>query len=383
MSDIFDEYCRIAIEKGIVKKADPNDREDKESSSEYRDTIMALYGIDINESGKRNIIEEAHPESVIIAPSYDKLNGLVENNNERHDIMVGIVNKVPKGNHTQHRYAKKELLDKLISLGYKLDNAGEENLCVLADTCSAKLANEIKKEALKKEALLPLALIKGLSWGIGALSLYTGYKNQFGSNIREGILPDTQKAAAELTDVLNKVSGTDKRKVKWWVDNLTYLESIVPSILKIVERPSNVAPIRDFDDAMHMKNEVDLAKEDFAFLKKANAYFQKLSSELEMFADEVANMSETSDSHSNEAWKTLVSIWESVAGSDFSEARRALVTLKESIDKQLVDFRSLLNSGDKAKEVAQDAEKQLITLEHSENTQQKEIMPDFEFTEES
>jgi hypothetical protein len=31
---------------------------------------------------ERNIMEDAHPDSVVISPSYDKLNGLVENENE-------------------------------------------------------------------------------------------------------------------------------------------------------------------------------------------------------------------------------------------------------------------------------------------------------------
>ena len=53
------------------------------------DIIESLYNVkpDSSVEYERNIIDRAHPHSVVISPAYDKINGLVENENERHDII--------------------------------------------------------------------------------------------------------------------------------------------------------------------------------------------------------------------------------------------------------------------------------------------------------
>ena len=118
-SEIFDNYVKIAEEKGIVSKDAPEKakkilEETGRADSRSIKDIEKLYGVknDTLKSMeyKRNIIEDAHPDSIVIAPSYDKLNGLVENNNERQDIMLRLVNKMPNGQLDNHKYAQKDLL---------------------------------------------------------------------------------------------------------------------------------------------------------------------------------------------------------------------------------------------------------------------------------
>lgn len=157
-SDIFDEYAKIASEKGLVKLS-----EESAALKKYKDdayprvgsddisTIEALYGVKPAENPikyKHNIMEAAHPNAVIIAPSYDKLNGLVENEIERQNITLNIVMKSTTGkNVTQGpKYAHKDLMMQLVRIANDLDNQNIDELRVIADDC----IEQLEKKNLKK-----------------------------------------------------------------------------------------------------------------------------------------------------------------------------------------------------------------------------------------
>ena len=167
-NEIFDNFIKIALDKGMITK-DPIKKIAKDNGSSDISSIEALYGtqpkLPSEMEYKRNIIEDAHPNSVVISPSYDKINGLVENNNERQDIILNILNKTPTGVLTNHKYAEKELILSLVRLGNDLDNKDAEQLRVLADVCLEQVASKpIKKEAW----VLPVI---GVASVIGALYL--------------------------------------------------------------------------------------------------------------------------------------------------------------------------------------------------------------------
>src|SRR5580698_958921 len=113
MSEVFDNFIKIAMEKGLVSKAEA-ERTEKNTKSPRWDSldisaIEALYGVKPNlpkdMEYEHNIMEDAHPNSVVIAPSYDKLNGLVENNNELQAILMHIIYKEPEmGSPNQGKY---------------------------------------------------------------------------------------------------------------------------------------------------------------------------------------------------------------------------------------------------------------------------------------
>lgn len=188
MSEIFNKYASIAKEKGLISISEdkPNPRYDSKDLNE----IEILYGIKPNGKDETDIIDQAHPESVIIAPSYDRLNGLVENVKERHNIMVGIVMKPQQGKLTQHRYAaaRSELVDELIRIGFLMDNKNESSLCSLADSCS---------ESLVKEAFWPLV---GLI-AVGVVALYTTLSQNI--SMSQGIIQDADKAVTELQEAVD------------------------------------------------------------------------------------------------------------------------------------------------------------------------------------
>ena len=146
-SDMFDAYAKLAEETGLIKTA-------KEDHKKYRDsvsarcgsddisTIEALYGLKIESpiEYENCIMEYAHPNAVVISDSYDKINGLVENNIERHNIIVNkIMSKAPSGSLILHKDAVRNLKMQLIRIGNDMDNADEEEIRVLADDCLEEL----------------------------------------------------------------------------------------------------------------------------------------------------------------------------------------------------------------------------------------------------
>jgi hypothetical protein len=155
-SDIFNSYIEIAEKEGLVSLAEEESNDSSSSKkaleknpradSLTKERIAKLYNLKPdapkNMSYDRNIIERAHPKSVIIAPAYDKINGLVENNNERQDIILRIVDKRTNGLLTQHKYAQEEMVRSLVRIANNMDNRDEEELRVLADECLEQLVKE-------------------------------------------------------------------------------------------------------------------------------------------------------------------------------------------------------------------------------------------------
>jgi hypothetical protein len=206
-SDVFDSFVKIALEKGLISEDAPEKAKKKLESNPRADSldisaIEALYGVKPNAlkgmEYKRNIIENAHPESVIIAPSYDKLHGLVENENERQDISINIINRMPDGNITQHKYAEHDLLMTLVRVGNELDNQNKHELRALSDVCLEKISSVT---TIKKRALIPaIALAAGAA--LGALWL-----QQHMPFISQSFTEDYKKLMAEIEDVLKQGSS--------------------------------------------------------------------------------------------------------------------------------------------------------------------------------
>src|SRR5512142_1100769 len=145
-SEIFESFVKIAQEQGLLAEAEHAEHTEKdfsETNPRYDslsiEQISKLYGVKPDKPKdmeyKKNIMEDAHPDSVVISPSHDKLNGLVENNIERQNILLHIVHKEPDGHLTQRKYARKQLLLSLVRIGNELDNRGDDELRKLADAC--------------------------------------------------------------------------------------------------------------------------------------------------------------------------------------------------------------------------------------------------------
>jgi hypothetical protein len=150
---------------------------------------------------KKNIMDIAHPQAVIIAPSYDPLNGLVENENERHNIIRNLITKsLPSGTTIMSRNASQELMMELIRVANDLDNAGNEELRVLADTC----IEQLKKKALSTDTLINdvSGIGEGAGAGAGVGALVGGILGVFGGPFAELTIPAGITGGAFIGGVL-------------------------------------------------------------------------------------------------------------------------------------------------------------------------------------
>ena len=359
MSEIFDEYVKIMTDKGFVKKADLLTQHDKENDSDYADTIKALYGIDIklNDSNKE-IIEQAHPESVIIAPSYDKLNALVENINERHNVMVGIVNKPPNGNLTQHRYASKDLLDELIRLGFDMDNAGEDSLSKTADECALLLAQEEEKK-IKKNASwwTVLKWAPKLITGIAGVSVIASIKTQLLGHITQGVKPDAEKSKQALIKLKESVSAVNYGKINSWIKDINYIMINSSRAEQIIGRNENqdIAGISDEESA---RSKIIGSSEELEFLSEyiqiARAMASKIGGGVAFSSGmlaEIDDMQLENKEVESDLWQSFEYILGGMWGNTKTYAKNSLTALRNSLNVLCKVHDSLVTDGaSKAKE---------------------------------
>jgi hypothetical protein len=393
MSDIFNEYARIMKSKGFLKEAaGESTTVDKRYSKEYADTIKALYNVDMEDV--EDIIEKAHPNKVIIAPSYDKLNGLIENINERHDVMVGITNKIPNGTLTNHKYAQTELLNELIRLGYDLDNQGFEKIAIMADDCAVKLSdqeNMIVKEAyifpllkLVGKFILPAVLTEGVSYalkgnngvrtvrkgttskipgvvnGLGALLAILFIKNKIYGEISQGINPDAERAIEALNDLKLEVSPVHRGELDKWIGVLSYIRDNTKRAEMIAgnNEHQEILSSKDVIKSVDVESSVKGTKEELEFLgefrKMAEYIVDKIGKDMGPvstgFIKQIANMQVESSETSSSWWEMAKDLYGKVVGNEKDDAINAIAALRDSLN-------SFIHSFDQATEEAENKSK--------------------------
>ncbi|HEY5268616.1 MAG TPA: hypothetical protein VII94_05865 [Candidatus Saccharimonadales bacterium] len=232
-SDIFDSFVKIAQKKGLISEEKPTNTrvEAEHTEKDFPETNVRHDSLTIEQIGKlygnkpqmpagmeyeHNIMEVAHPDMLVISPSYDKLNGLIENENEGQNIRLHIVHKNPDGQLINRKYAKKDLLLALVRLGNELDNGDQEDLRKLADIC----LTQVGSQGFKKKAFYPL-LIAGI---IGLTGLL--YLQQHSSFHSDGWSRDYQKAMSEINDLLNS-------NTHWGIIGNSYTDSFLNTVKRL------------------------------------------------------------------------------------------------------------------------------------------------------
>lgn len=169
------DYKAGKLDSEVVKKAYPV------MDSDGIEAIENLYNLDTSgDAYDVNIVEVAHPNAVIIHPSYDKVNGLFENINERSTVMQNLALDMPTGSVlARTKYASKELTLELVKIANEMESHNKEDLFTLADKCLMSVSTIddrlTKKAGFKKESLGPLILGVGLStWALGAAAVLGG-----------------------------------------------------------------------------------------------------------------------------------------------------------------------------------------------------------------
>lgn len=259
-SEVFNNFVKIAKENGIsIDDSNKNSEQSKKyleknhrASSQDISSIEVLYGVkpDLPKENdyKKNIMEDAHPQSIVVSPSYDKLNGLVENNIERQNIILNILNKTPNGQNTQHKYAKRNLILSLVKVSNFLDNKNKDSLRILSDSC-------LQKASFKKLAF-PFPLLGAIAGIFGAL-----YLQQHMSFLNEGLETNYQKLIAELDDLLESSSswgiGTDY--TSGFISTVQDLKSKLNRFYQIYQKISPI--ITDLEKPRTSQELIELSKQ--------------------------------------------------------------------------------------------------------------------------
>lgn len=192
----------IAAQDDASKKALEADRRVDSLTAEK---ISKLYNLDVNTKGKRNIVEEAHPETVVAFDSYDKLNGVLKNDNQKQDITINILNRKQTGFLVHEKLASQSaLINSLVKTANYLDSR-DPALAMYCDKILVEFNN-----SLEKEAMLPPAVLAGILIPAGIVGLM--YWQQHSSSANLGLLENIKRMGNEIDDILNDkafITGRD------------------------------------------------------------------------------------------------------------------------------------------------------------------------------
>ena len=214
-SEIFDEYVKISIakseEEDIKKRKNP--RDNAMSAEEFAE----LYGLKPETYEKMdydyNMSEIAHPDSLIVSPSYDPANGLVGNVNENHSRNLHVVNKEPRGILDGHISCRADLILTLTKVANHLDSINNEELRVLADTCLYQISNKdrsINDIIMRKNAVgWVIPTVKAVSTLIGLWQ---------GSSLLQKILPKTDSGMnSSFNNLIKEIDNVKQSNTNYGV----------------------------------------------------------------------------------------------------------------------------------------------------------------------
>ncbi len=312
-SDIFAAFEKIASQTNLIKEAAVvEEKEDKKKDPD--------------------LLDQAHPETVVVAPAYDAMNGVVENLKERQNIMIYIAQKTPRVFQTGSRYVKaqEDLLNETIRLGFLLDSRKEGEMAKIADSCS----NQITKEAS------PLLIGLGLAAIFGGGMLWSN-RNPAPQNLKQ----DIQKALEEIEEAVDDYAQIGPQ-IAPFVAKVKNLESAINTFnlkmddvsKKIVELTSTGKP----EEKAKKLNNIAVSVFKGGLDKNLRAAKEEISEhiyevlaatpEVRSILVEARSKYEGADSS---VMKHLKDAWYWVAGSDTDDAVEAIEVLSRSATQYL------------------------------------------------
>ena len=133
-SNVMREFGRIMAEQGLVKTANEmNDALKAVEPNPYAENIKDIVEKRLKQ--EKDMIEEAHPEPVYVAEALGD-GGLVENQNEQHQKLVDMINKMPTGI-IVHRYAA--AIDSLVKMAAECDEVDEAEVSDILTATATQL----------------------------------------------------------------------------------------------------------------------------------------------------------------------------------------------------------------------------------------------------
>jgi len=363
-SDIFNDFVKVAKEKGLIKEHTEKNTESPRWDSLDDSAIAALYGVKPDAPKgmeyEKNITELAHPNSVIISPSYDKLNGLVENDNERQNILLHILYKEPESGSTNQgkyplhysnpKYANKQLLLSLVRVANLMDDKDQNELRILADVCLAQA-----HQTLQKKAILP--------WIIGAaVILAVTYAQQHLSDTDKGIRENYIRLQKELQDFLqaditvgmghkydeslkNDVQNLQSRLNEFWT---TYSNTL--PLLQSMEKPRDASETLEILKQPQAQNIMQAYQSLRDEVSKLYPYLDKVE---QNFNDPDYKAEHTAEKGSITSLIDSIPFFHGGKGSltadDFDDVINAIAPFKESVKRLLSLFIKAKSYEDKIK----------------------------------
>lgn len=316
-SEIFESFAKIAVDKGLIEvNAESWTQEEKFKDSEYKNNIKALYHVDLD---SKDIQDLAHPKNVSVSPSYDKINGLVLTPKQKHNVMVGVVNRPPSGNLLSQMYANAhdELLGELVRVGYSMDNKNIDDLRILADSCSDRIT---------KKAFLPL-----IAGGIAAVVALIAIINHT-SPSDQGVYNNCEKAIIEIQELKVKMPQISDR-----------IETLI-SYLKELQRLSHDYNSLGSIDASTPAKLVDAANKNqdkLAITKKYKSGCAYMAGKIPEYIKLIDSFKMTDD-RSFDWWKKIKNVAEYFTADDKQDATLALQTLQDSLKESVAEANKFM-----------------------------------------
>lgn len=368
-SEMFENFSLIAEKSGLTKLAAESDEHKKykddaeaRAGSDDISTIEALYGVKPDgQDYKFNIMEQAHPNSVIIAPSYDKTNGLVENNIERQNIMINLTLKNPLGTHTNPKYAQKELVMELVRIANEMDNKNKEELFKLADSCLIDLSAS-KRQARVKKAVAPAAAaglpIAAITIGV-ALALGAVWLVSHSDDTDNGPLANCDNALKKLQDLKTNswfesdVDATVRAECDTLIDYIYRLKEETTIFLDITDEIYKPKSLSELQEIIKVKQSIEGQQDTIANgVQTFKAFVMEvaplINQSIANFTDSTYQKQHTKPSAISEmtGWlgEALHGRW-GLISNDFISAANALAPLKKSIEEltdKVKDFKGVV-----------------------------------------
>jgi hypothetical protein len=327
--EIFDEYVKIAEKMGLINPnsyitAEEEAKKKKDSAKKDMDLAAALfYGIKPN--GKEDdisLLEKAHPGVAVVSPAEDRMNGIVENDQQRQNIMMQIAMRPTNGKYQQKAFvtAHENLAKSLTKASIALQREQYQDLSKFAIDCN---------ERLEKEALGPLVvpglIIGGVVLAVGAIAAIN-----YTSNTAVNVATNAAQTQKELEDLRGKLSNDRLDSI---IDDLDVLREQAAKF-------SNLPTIKAIS-----KEDIPIIKEKFAKeLKMAATYrnvLEQFSKNIPLYISQLKNTeTKTQDDDSWDWWEKVRQVVRLVTPDDIGDAVNAFEGLEKAITKAIanVDF---------------------------------------------
>jgi len=369
-SEVFNLYAELVEQQdqliaNAAKKKEFSTRESLTSSMSKKKDDLSIYEImygikpkDLGADYENNLMEAAHRQPVIVGPSYDKINGLVENNIERQNIIVNLLNKKPDGIHTTHKLASLDLMKQLYRIAEHCDSKDQEQLTKLADIC----LKQLHSKSIEKTAFEPITMT---AIGIAALLGFIAYNNN-AEPVDQKLLSNITSTISELKDLTEghgyfdwmksmTKSDTSKELDKQLKLCISQLESLYTAYEQR-QKYEGIIP----DDVQNAKEALEIIQQPaFAqykssaekFISKVKQVMPIIKRTIEML---VKQKSSSKKEHTSNWLARLNKATELVTGNDFDDAIRYLSMLGKSCVETLKEV-------EKAKQYMSDLQNGIIT----------------------